>query len=389
MKKVVLLGSSGSIGKNVLEVIKHYPDEFKVVCLSVHQNSELLIEQAIKYKPESVIVTGSNVDKEKLSILKSVGANLYFGELGLLQAIDSLDYDILVNALVGAVGLLPTINAIKNGKTIAIANKETLVMAGEIVTALAQKNKSKLLPIDSEHSAIFQCLVGENIDEVKRIILTGSGGPFYNLEQKQFKSITVKDALNHPNWEMGKKITIDSATLMNKGLEIIEAFWLFGLPLEKINLVIHPQSIIHSLVEFVDGSIKAQMGWPDMKTPIQYALTYPFRRKIISKKLDLAALGTLTFLEPDYEKFPALKLALESIKTGGTAPAVLNASNEEAVRSFLDRKISFKAIPELIKRTLDQLEVKQNPQLDDILSEDKRARDFIQETIQSGKVANV
>lgn len=389
MKKVIVLGSSGSIGKNVLEVIKHLPNDFKVVCLSVHQNTELLIKQTDQFKPESVIVTGSNVKKEKLSRLELSGTRLFYGEEGLLQAIDSLDFDILVNALVGAVGLLPTINAIKRGKTIAIANKETLVMAGEIVTALAQKSNAKLIPVDSEHSAIFQCLVGESIGDIKRIILTGSGGPFYKLEKEQFKTISVEETLAHPNWKMGKKITVDSATLMNKGLEVIEAVWLFGLPLEKIDLVIHPQSIIHSFVEFVDGSIKAQLGWPDMKIPIQYALTYPSRKHLYLKDLDFPALGKLTFLQPDYKKFPALNLALESIKTGGTAPAVLNASNEEAVQNFLNRKISFEAIPELIKRTLDHHKVKQHPEIDDILVEDHWARDFVRKTMQTGKVAKV
>jgi len=387
MKKVAILGASGSIGKNTLEVVKDLTDDLKVVCLSVHQNTKFLYEQAIKFLPEVVVITDSSQNDNNINKLETEGIKVFWGSEGLVEALSSIDYDILVNALVGAAGLLPTLSSIEKGKTVAIANKESLVMAGEHITTKVKEFNAKLLPIDSEHSAIFQCLVGENIKDVQRVIITGSGGPFLNREKNQFKNITVDEALAHPNWEMGKKITIDSATLMNKGLEIIEAHWLFDLPLEKIDLVIHPQSIIHSMVEFVDGSIKAQLGWPDMKLPIQYALTYPTRRNLNSKKIDLTEMENLTFYRPDYNKFPALQLAVDAIKLGGTSTAVLNASNEEAVFKFLNRKIPFNSIPKLIEQTLSEHQVKKLPTIDDIIMSDQWARNIVEELIKKRKVA--
>jgi len=387
MKKVAILGASGSIGKNTLEVVKDLTDDLKVVCLSVHQNTKFLYEQAIKFLPEVVVITDSSQNDNNINKLETEGIKVFWGSEGLVEALSSIDYDILVNALVGAAGLLPTLSSIEKGKTVAIANKESLVMAGEHITTKVKEFNANLLPIDSEHSAIFQCLVGENIKDVQRVIITGSGGPFLNREKNQFKNITVDEALAHPNWEMGKKITIDSATLMNKGLEIIEAHWLFDLPLEKIDLVIHPQSIIHSMVEFVDGSIKAQLGWPDMKLPIQYALTYPTRRNLNSKKIDLTEMENLTFYRPDYNKFPALQLAVDAIKLGGTSTAVLNASNEEAVFKFLNRKIPFNSIPKLIEQTLSEHQVKKLPTIDDIIMSDQWARNIVEELIKKRKVA--
>jgi 1-deoxy-D-xylulose-5-phosphate reductoisomerase len=387
MKKVAIFGASGSIGKNTIEVVKTFQHEFQVICLSVHTNTEFLFEQAIKLRPQVVVITDSSQSDSNISKLEKKGIRILWGSEGLIEALLSVDYDILINALVGAAGLLPTLTAIEMGKTVALANKESLVMAGELITSKAEESNSALLPIDSEHSAIFQCLVGENINDVRRVIITGSGGPFLTIEKNHFHDITVAEALTHPNWEMGKKITIDSATLMNKGLEIIEAHWLFDLPLEKIDLVIHPQSIIHSLVEFVDGSMKAQLGWPDMKLPIQYALTYPARRYLHSKKINLTELEHLTFYQPDYNKFPALQLAIDSIKVGGTATTVLNAANEKAVLNFLARKIPFTSIPKLIAQTLVEHQVKQNPTLDDIIMIDQWARNFVERLIKNRKVA--
>ncbi|HDL18093.1 MAG TPA: 1-deoxy-D-xylulose-5-phosphate reductoisomerase [Bacteroidetes bacterium] len=387
MKKIAIFGASGSIGKNTLDVISRLPDEFRITCMSVHTSVDFLLQQALKLRPEAVIVTGENAPQGSIERLKENGISVFLGADGLQQAVKSVDFDILLNALVGAAGLLPTLLAVEMGRTIALANKETLVMAGELITRAAEKSGAKLIPVDSEHSAIFQCLLGERSENVKRIILTGSGGPFFTRQENRFDEITVEEALSHPNWKMGPKITVDSATMMNKGLEIIEAFWLFGLPLQKIDVVIHPQSIIHSLVEFVDGSLKAQLGWPDMRIPIQFALTYPLRKKLQTKKLDFADLKQLTFFHPDSQKFPNLRLAVEALKMGGTAPAILNAANEAAVQKFLAREIRFTAIPELIETALSRRPVRKNPTLDDILQEDRWAREFVRNAVQSGKVA--
>ncbi len=386
MKKVALLGASGSIGKNAITVMKNHPDEFQVTCLSAHTKIDYLVRQALELRPQAVVITSETRNDERLKQLQREGIQVFYGDNGLTAAIAVCDFDILVNALVGAVGLLPTLSALERGKSVALANKETLVMAGELVTTAARQHQAKLIPIDSEHSAIFQCLVGEKIENVSRIILTGSGGPFLHRQANQFSAITVAEALNHPKWKMGPKITIDSATLMNKGLEIIEAYWLFGVPLAKIDLVIHPQSIIHSLVEFVDGSIKAQLGWPDMKVPIQYALTYPGRRSAPIRELDFAMLKELTFFYPDHNRFPNLRLAVAAIQQGGSAPAVLNATNEVAVRYFLANKIPFTAIPALIEKTLAQHRTIAHPDLPAILAADQWAREFVDEVVLAGKI---
>jgi 1-deoxy-D-xylulose-5-phosphate reductoisomerase len=300
------------------------------------------------------------------------------GEDGLLKASSETDYDIFVGAMVGFAGLAPTIEAVKRGKRIALANKETLVVAGELVTNLCRENNSEILPVDSEHSAIYQCLIGENLNEVEKLILTASGGPFLNKDKSFFENATVEEALNHPNWEMGSKITIDSATMINKGLEVIEAYWLFGLPVKKIDVVIHPQSIIHSMVQFVDGSIKAQLGLPDMKLPIQYALTFPERVKNNFERTNLPSIGSLTFFEPDLDKFECLKLAFEALTEGGTAPCILNAANEIAVSKFLKKEIKFSHIPLLINKALNSVENIFSQDLGTIFECDRKTREYVQ-----------
>jgi len=376
MKKVLLLGSTGSIGVNTLNVIRNFPDHFKIAALTVNSNTELLIEQANEFKPELVVVT----DETASSDLKKqipYGCKLLTGTKGLLQAASETDYDILVGAMVGFAGLPPTIEAIKRGKRIALANKETLVVAGELVIKYCKQYGAEIIPVDSEHSAIYQCLVGENISEVEKLIITASGGPFLNKDKSFFKKATVDEALNHPNWKMGNKITIDSATMINKGLEVIEAHWLFGLPAEKIDVVIHPQSIVHSMVQFKDGSIKAQMGLPDMKLPIQYALSFPERLENNFPRTDLPALETLNFNKPDFDKFESLKLAFEVLETGGTAPCILNAANEIAVEKFLNREIKFSHITMLIQKALEKIGNHQSPDLDTIFECDRATREFV------------
>ena len=375
MKKVLILGSTGSIGVNTLNVIRKFPDRFSVAALTVNTRIDLLEPQIHEFKPPVVVVKDEKLAEELRKRLK-IKCEVLSGINGLISAAANLDYDILLGAMVGFAGLAPTLEAIKRGKRIALANKETLVVGGELVTDLCKKHNSEIIPVDSEHSAIFQCLVGENIESVNKIILTASGGPFLHLNKEELKNVTVKDALNHPTWKMGNKITIDSASMMNKGLEVIEAHWLFGLPKEKIEVVIHPQSIIHSMVEFVDGSIKAQMGLPDMKLPIQYALGYPERLESNFQKTYLPDIKTLTFFSPDLEKFECLKLAYQVMDAGGTAPCVLNAANEIAVDRFLKGEIKFSFIPNLINKTLDKIENHKSPDVDTIFECDKLARDL-------------
>lgn len=387
MKQIALLGASGSIGRNTLEVISKYPENFKVNVLSVHSQVDFAVEKAQELKPEAVIISDNNDILDAIDFLEKQGIKVYVGDNGLEQALVEFDFDLLVNALVGGIGLVPTLAAIRSGKSVALANKETLVMAGELVNNELKQHDATLIPIDSEHSAIFQCLVGEPRESVKRIILTGSGGPFLQRDINDFHNITIEESLAHPNWKMGKKITVDSATLMNKGLEIIEAYWLFGISLDQIDLVIHPQSIIHSMVEFVDGSIKAQLGWPDMKIPIQYALTYPERLPMQSDEMNFAELKELTFFEPDYEKFPNLRLASEAIKKGGTMPAVLNAANEEAVHLFLNGVISFMDISQLIGDTMQRHDCVTHPGLDETLAADRWARHYVVENIRTQKIS--
>ena len=375
-KKILLLGSTGSIGTNTLDVLRRFPEKFSVTALTTNNNIQLLSEQIAEFNPEAVVV-GSEEKAVSLSKFIDFSGKILIGESGLIEATSNYDYDILVSSLVGFAGLKPTIEGIKRGKRIALANKETLVVAGEIITSLCREYKAELLPVDSEHSAIFQCLVGEQNSEVEKLIITASGGPFFKLPANELADVTVEQALNHPNWKMGNKVTIDSATMMNKGLEVMEAYWLFGFDVENIDVVIHPQSIIHSLVQFVDGSIKAQIGTPDMRLPIQYALSYPQRYNNSFVQTDFPKIQQLTFFEPDMEKYKCLKLAFESIKTGGTTPCILNAANEIAVEKFLNKEISFIQIPDLIETALNKIENHTSPNLNTIFECDAQTRELL------------
>ncbi|MBI3586704.1 MAG: 1-deoxy-D-xylulose-5-phosphate reductoisomerase [Ignavibacteriales bacterium] len=376
MKNIAILGATGSIGQNSLAVIKSLPQRFRVTYLTANKNIDLLQKQIAEFKPKGVVV----LDSCNASVLKKLlngTVEVLAGEEGLEEIVRRDDVDIVISSLVGFAGLKPTIEAIKHRKTIALANKETLVVAGELITALLKEYDVSLIPIDSEHSAILQCLAGEDRSHVAKLILTASGGPFLTTPKESFASLSVEHALAHPNWKMGNKITIDSATLMNKGLEVIEAHWLFGLPPEKIDVVIHPQSIIHSMVEFIDGSVKAQLGLPDMKIPIQYALTYPDRLPMNGRRVNFPKLQSMTFFEPDKEKFRCLQLAFDALALGGTAPAVLNAANEVAVGAFLEKKISFEKIPLFIEKALSQHTVRHAPELAHIIETDKLTRNFV------------
>ncbi len=376
MKKVLILGSTGSIGVNSLNVIREHPEKFVVAGLTANSNIDLLEKQIREFNPKVVSVRDKN-NAEELAKRLDNSIEILSGDEGILTAVLNSDYDILIGAMVGFSGLLPTIEAIKKGKRIALANKETLVVAGEIVTGLVAEYNAEIIPVDSEHSAIYQCLIGENLKEVEKIILTASGGPFLNKEKSFFETATVAEALNHPNWKMGNKITIDSATMMNKGLEVIEAHWLFGLPAEKIEVVIHPQSIIHSLVQFQDGSIKAQLGLPDMKLPIQYALSFPERFNNSFIRTKLPSIQSFTFFEPDLNKFECLNLAYQALKNGGNSPCILNAANEVAVEKFLSGLIKFSDISKIINEALNKIEHQTNPNLDEIIECDKITRDFV------------
>ncbi|MFC1561427.1 1-deoxy-D-xylulose-5-phosphate reductoisomerase [candidate division KSB1 bacterium] len=372
-KRVILLGSTGSIGQNTVEILSRYRDEFELVGISAFSNIEILKRQIESFGPAAVSVG----DTAKYPLLKDDlrnGCRLYNGAEGITQMIHDLDADLVVNSIVGAAGLLPTLEAIRTRKNVALANKESLVVAGELVLAELRKHEVDLIPIDSEHSAIWQCLVGEEKQKIKKIVLTASGGPFLRRTADTYENITVEEALNHPNWNMGEKITIDSATLMNKGFEVIETHWLFGIPADKIGIVIHPQSVIHSMVEFIDGSIKAQLGMPDMKLPIQYALTYPERKPGTLDNKEIYKSIQLSFEQPDLEQFPCLKMAYQSLEAGGTAPAVLNAANEIAVRSFLQNDIRFSDIPSVIEGTLQEHTIISDPALGDYLEADSWAR---------------
>jgi 1-deoxy-D-xylulose-5-phosphate reductoisomerase len=357
-------------------VISNLKDSFEVAGLTVNSNIDLLFEQVSKFNPK-VVVVKNEIAAKKISGKIPKSCELFVGEEGLIKAAIETDYDIFMGAMVGFAGLAPTIEAVKRGKRIALANKETLVVAGEIVKKLVLENSAEIIPVDSEHSAIYQCLVGENLNEVEKLILTASGGPFRDKDKSFFETATVNEALNHPNWKMGNKVTIDSATMMNKGLEVIEAHWLFGLPAEKIEVVIHPQSIIHSMVQYVDGSIKAQLGLPDMRLPIQYALTFPERVQNSFERTNLPSINSLTFYEPDLNKFECLKLAFDALNTGGTAPCILNAANEVAVSKFLNKEIKFSHIPLLINKALDKVENIFSSDLGTIFECDKKTREYV------------
>lgn len=374
MKKISLLGSTGSIGVNTLDVVERYPEKFQVCALSAGSNVELFARQIRKFKPTLVAL----FDVTKIDILKELVADLdveiISGPEGLVSVASFLDADLVVSGVVGSAGLLPALSALRAGKNLALANKETLVIAGELVLQEAELTNAKVIPIDSEHSAIFQALNGEKSERIKKIILTASGGPFRTFSLKQMENITVKEALNHPNWSMGAKITIDSSTMMNKGLEYIEAKWLFGVN-TNVEVIVHAQSIIHSMIEFVDTSIIAQLGIPDMRVPIAYALTYPDRFVSELPSLDLASMSDLTFEAPDLEKFPCLQLAMDAMKIGETMPAVLNAANEVAVQAFLEEQIPYKEISEIIRMVMHNHRPVPLKEIQSILDADLWARE--------------
>jgi 1-deoxy-D-xylulose-5-phosphate reductoisomerase len=373
MKRLTILGSTGSIGRSTLEVVANNRQSLKVVALAAGRNIDLLESQIKTFSPEVVAVADEGT---ALALSKRVnGVSVLTGAEGVNSVASYEQSDFVISSIVGSAGLMPTMAAIRAGKTVGLANKEALVMAGEIVMAEARKRGVRIIPVDSEHSAVFQCIEGHKRTGIRRIILTASGGPFVGRKKKELEDITVKDALKHPNWSMGKKISIDSATLMNKGLEVIEACWLFDMPPEKVSVLIHPQSIVHSLVEFIDRSCLAQMSMPDMKGPISYALSYPDRIADPIPPLELDMIGTLTFRMPDSETFPCLSYAYDAIRAGGTMPCVLNASNEEAVNAFLDGRIGFNKISSVIRKTVDSHKARAVSSLEDIMDADRWSRE--------------
>ncbi len=380
-RKIAILGSTGSIGTQALEVIDKHPDKFEVEVLTAHNNVGLLIEQSIKYKPNCVVIANENFYQQAFDALDPLHIKVYGGEQSLASVMEMDSIDIVLTALVGYSGLLPTLKAIETGKSIALANKETLVVAGELITKLAREKGVNILPVDSEHSAIFQCIVGEFQNPIEKIILTASGGPFRGRTKEQLLEVTKAQALNHPNWDMGAKITIDSATMMNKGLEVIEAKWLFGVSLDQIEVIVHPQSIIHSMVQFEDGSLKAQLGLPDMRLPIQFALGYPERLKADYPRFDFSEYPQLTFEKPDIETFRNLGLAFEVASNGGNQPCILNAANEIAVQGFLDEKIGFLEISDVIENCLKRVSYIRTPVLEDFVESDKETRALALELI--------
>ena len=383
MKNIAILGSTGSIGTQTLEVISENKNKFKIVLLSANRNYKLLIEQAIKYKPETIIFGDINYKRDLEKGLKNEKINIYYGEKALNNFTEFCNPSLVLTALVGKSGLIPTINAIKNNIDIALANKETLVVAGEIIMKLCEKHNVNIYPVDSEHSAIYQCLVGEKHETIEKIILTASGGPFRNKKLNDLKKITKEEALNHPNWNMGDKITIDSSTLMNKGLEIIEAQFLFNVTIDTIDVVIHPESIIHSMVEFNDGSIKAQLGEPDMKLPIQYALGFSERIKNNYKRFNFSKNNKLTFEEPCIKTFRNLHLAFEAGEQGGNMPCILNASNEIVVDAFLKEKIAYLDMTKIIEESLNKISYIASPNLDQLIETDLKTREYSKDKIKN------
>ncbi len=373
-KKIAILGSTGSIGTQTLQVIDAYPELFEVSVLTAHSNADLLIEQALKFKPNTVVIGDETQFERVKTILWDNDIKTYCGIEALADVVQMQEIDIVLTALVGYAGLKPTIKAIEAGKAIALANKETLVVAGEMITKLAKEKGVNIYPVDSEHSAIFQCLVGEFHNPIEKIYLTASGGPFRGKKREELLEITKAQALKHPNWSMGAKITIDSATMMNKGLEVIEAKWLFQLKPDQIDVIVHPQSIIHSLVQFTDGSMKAQMGLPDMKLPIQFALTYPQRLKTDFERFNFMDYPELTFEKPDLETFYNLKLAYKAMAMGGNAPCIINAANEVAVAAFLDDKIKFLDIADINAKTLDLSTFVKHPSYEDYVQSNEEAK---------------
>lgn len=378
MKALAILGSTGSIGTQTLEVVRQHKERLEVRVLTAGSNAQLLIEQAFEFKPDAVVIADENQYEKVVTALQDTDVKVYTGAQALCDVVQLPSIDIVVTAMVGFVGLRPTIAAIEAKKTIALANKETLVVAGELISRLVVENKVRILPVDSEHSAIFQSLVGEGDNTIDKILLTASGGPFRRFTSEQLQNVTVADALKHPNWSMGAKITIDSATLMNKGLEMIEAKWLFGVQPSQIEVVLHPESIIHSAVQFLDGSIKAQLAMPTMCLPILYALSYPERWEFEAERLDFFKLGAMTFEQADTERFPCLRLAYEAIEQGGTMPCIMNAANEIANELFRQGRISFMAIPQIIEETMMRHAVDHTVSLESYLAADLSARSLAQ-----------
>ena len=378
---IAILGSTGSIGTQTLQVVEEHPDKFEVYAITANTRVDELIEQARKFMPEAVVIA----DESKYTKLKEALADLpikvYGGYESICQIVESKPIDIVVTAMVGFSGLRPTINAIKAGKAIALANKETMVVAGEMINELAMKHQTPILPVDSEHSAIFQCLAGEMHNKVEKLILTASGGPFRTFTKEQLEHVTREQALKHPNWSMGAKITIDSASMMNKGFEVMEAKWLFGVGAEDIEVVVHPQSVIHSMVQFGDGAIKAQLGTPDMRLPIMYALTYPVRLPSSFERIDWNTLKELTFEKPDLDLFPNLRHAYTALAEGGNIPCVVNAANEICVAAFLEERIEFTDMPKLIERAMEKATYILKPTLDDYLETDREIREMVKSWI--------
>ena len=386
MKRLAILGSTGSIGINTLDIVRRFPERFEIVGLTAGLNIRLLKQQILQFRPKLVSVLNHELSEALKRDLSREPVQIVHGVEGLIQVAAHPEVDHVVSAIVGAVGLIPTLSAIKTGKTIALANKESLVMAGKIVIEEAKRNHAQILPIDSEHSAIFQSLLGHRRQDIHRLILTASGGPFLNFPAERLQEVTVKEALNHPRWEMGKKITIDSASLMNKGLEVIEAHWLFDVPVEKIAIQIHPQSVVHSMVEYVDGAIVAQMGITDMRIPISYALSFPQRLPLTLPRLDLFQKGGLTFFPPDEDRYPCLKLAYQSIKIGETMPAILNAADEVAVNAFIEGSLKFTEIPLLVRRVMEEHDVRPVHTVEDVLRADHWARERSKAILEGGKL---
>ena len=376
MKKVCILGATGSIGTQALDVIRQHPEHFEAHTLTAYNNAPLLIQQAREFQPDTVVIVREDLYQEVSNALADLPIKVYTGCQALCEVVANAEIDIVLTAMVGFAGLRPTIAAIQAHKTIALANKETLVVAGELICELAIKNRVAILPVDSEHSAILQSITGEGDNKIEKILLTASGGPFRTFSKEQMETVTPAQALRHPNWEMGAKITIDSATLMNKGFEMIEAKWLFDISPADIEVVVHPESIIHSAVQFTDGSVKAQLGVPDMRLPIQYAFTYPARLHLSGERLNLFALQQMHFEPADMERFPCLRLAYEAIEAGGTAPCVLNAANEIVNLAFRQGKISYPSIARIIEETMHSLPVIQNPTLEQLIESDAKAREI-------------
>ena len=380
-RTIAILGSTGSIGTQTLQVVEEHPGKFEVYAITANTRVDELIQQARKFMPEAVVIADDSKYPKLKEALADLPIKVYGGYESICQIVESKPIDIVVTAMVGFSGLRPTINAIKAGKAIALANKETMVVAGELINELAMKHRTPILPVDSEHSAIFQCLAGEMNNKVEKLILTASGGPFRTFTKEQLEHVTVQQALKHPNWSMGAKITIDSASMMNKGFEVMEAKWLFGVGAEDIEVVVHPQSVIHSMVQFGDGAIKAQLGTPDMRLPIMYALTYPTRLSSSFERIDWNTLKELTFEKPDLELFPNLQHAYTALAQGGNIPCVVNAANEICVAAFLEERIKFTDMPKLIARAMEKATYILKPTLDDYLETDKEIREMVKSWI--------